>query len=124
MPENGLSERFDRIEKRVDALSADMTARFGKVDERFEQVDKRFNQIDERFKEIDKQFDGVKKQFHEVQEHFVGQREYTELAYTQLDRRMTAGFSRLERKINQVIDAQSRPKAPIRRQSRPSKRRR
>jgi tetrahydromethanopterin S-methyltransferase subunit G len=70
MPENGLSERFDRIEKRVDALSADMTARFGKVDERFEQVDKRFNQI------------------------------------------------------NQVIDAQSRPKAPIRRQSRPSKRRR
>jgi hypothetical protein len=94
MPENALSERVTRIEQKLDVLS-------DSVDARFEQVDKRFV---------------------EVQEHFVEQREYTEFAYDRLDRRMTQGFSRLERKIDQLIDALPRPTAAARRRSRRPKR--
>ena len=111
MAENGLSERVDRIEQKLE------------------------------------------KQFSEVQEHFVEQRQYIEFAYDQLGKRMTAGFSRLdrrvvdldkrmaagfflldqrmtdgfshlERKFDQVIDTQSRPTSTTGRRARPSKRRR
>jgi flagellar capping protein FliD len=120
MAENGLSERVERIENKVDTLS--------------ESVDQRFNEVD--------------KQFLEVREHFVEQRKYVEFAYEKLDKRMTAGFSRLdqrvddldkrmatgfsnleerfsrlERKFDQVIDTRSRPASPARRPARPSKRR-
>ena len=63
MPENGLSGRFERIEKKVDG-------------------------------------------------------------FNRLDHCVTEGFSPLERRLDQVIDATSRPKAATRRRSRPSKRRR
>ena len=111
MAENGLSERVDRIEQKLD------------------------------------------KQFSEVLEHFVEQRHYIEFAYDKLGKRMTAGFSRLdqrvddvdkrlaagfplldqcltegfsrlERKFDQVIDTQSRPTSTTSRRARPSKRRR
>ncbi len=82
------------------------------------------------------------RQFTETQEHFVEQRQYIEFAYEKsdermtasfsrldqrvddLDKRMTEGFSRLERKFDQVIDARSRPASVPRRRARPSKRRR
>jgi hypothetical protein len=38
MPENGMSERVDRIEQQID--------------ERFEQIDRRFNEIDRQFGEV------------------------------------------------------------------------
>ena len=121
MAENALSEQVDRIEYKLDALS--------------ESVDQRFTEVD--------------KQFLEVREHFVEQRKYVEFAYDTLDKRMTAGFSRLdqrideldkrmaagfsnlderfsrlERKFDQVIDSRSRPASATRRRARPSKRRR
>lgn len=113
MAENGLPERVERIEHKLDALSVS---------------------VDERFK-------GVDKQFLEVREHFVEQRQYIEFAYEKLDKRMTAGFSRLdqrvddldkrmtegfsrlERKFDQVIDARAPASVP-RPRARPSKRRR
>ena len=89
MAENGLSERVERIEQKLD------------------------------------------KQFTEVQEHFVEQRRYIESAYDKLDqridgldRRMTDGFSSLERKFDQVIDTPSRATSAARRRARPSKRHR
>jgi len=89
MTENGLSERAERIEQKLD------------------------------------------KQFTEVQEHFVEQRRYIEFAYDKLDKRvdgldkrMTDGFSRLERKFDQFIVTPSRPTSAARRRARPSKRRR
>ena len=56
MAENGLSERVERIENKLDALS---------------------ESVDQRFKEVDKQF-------LEVREHFVEQRKYIEFAYDKL----------------------------------------
>ncbi len=40
------------VDKRFDAVKADMDRRFEQVDKRFEQVDKRFEQVDKRFEEI------------------------------------------------------------------------
>ena len=92
---DALPERVDTIERKLDALSSS-------VDKRFEQVDKRFDEVDKRFEEVDKRFEEVKLQF-------VEQRQYTEFAYERLEQRMSAGFKRLERKLDQVIDDRSRP---------------
>ena len=51
-------------------------------------------------------------------------RQMTERDSIGLSHRMTEGFSRLELKLDQVIDAPSRPRATTRGRSRPSKRRR
>ena len=107
MPETSSSERFDRVEKKLDDLSASVDARFASVDKRFDEMRQEFQN-----------------EFRDVQEHFVEQRQYTEFAYGRLDRRMTEGFSRLERKLDQVIDAQSRPGTATQPRPRPSKRRR
>jgi chromosome segregation ATPase len=119
--------RFEQVDGRfeqVDARFEQVDARFEQVDARFGQVDARFGQLDERLAAIDRQFEAIHKEFREVQGHFVEQREYTEFAYERLDRRLTQGFSRLERRLDQVIDAQSRPGTATQPRSRPSKRRR
>jgi predicted nucleic acid-binding Zn-ribbon protein len=119
MPENGMSERADRIEKKLDALSASVDARFEQVEKRFEQIDRRFNDVD--------------RQFLEVRDHFVEQRQYIEFACDRLSKRidnseqkLTEGLSRVERKLDQFIESQSRPRSSgtTSRRLRPSKRRR
>jgi hypothetical protein len=118
MPETSSSERFDRIEKKLDDLSTSVEARFAAVDTRFAESREEY-----------------RKELREVQEHFVEQRQYTEFAsehlerrmtegFSRLDRRVTEGFSRLERKLDQVIDTQSRPRVTTPPRPRPSKRRR
>jgi hypothetical protein len=51
----------------------------------------------------------VDRRFDEVTQAFVEQRQYTEFAFGQLERRMNEGFTRLERKLDQFIDSQSQP---------------
>ena len=97
---NALPARVGVIEQKLDALSASAGARFAQVDKRFDEVDKRFD---------------------EVTQQLVEQREYTEFAYERLSTQMASGFSRLERKVDQVIDAQSR--AARRRPARRSRKR-
>jgi hypothetical protein len=102
---DALPERVEAIEHKLDALSLS---------------------VDNRFAEIDKRFD-------EVSERFVEQRQYTEFAFGQLERRMNEGFTRLEkslaagsdlerleRKLDQFIDSQSRrdPRLKARRRKR------
>jgi hypothetical protein len=141
MPANGMSERVDRIEQKLDALSGTVTTLSATVDALSASVDARFEQVDKRFEDIDKRFD-------EVRDHFVEQREYIEFASDRLDRlmsdgftalerriadseryyeqRLTEGLSRLEHKLDQFIDSQSRPtsRATTSRRPRPPKRRR
>jgi hypothetical protein len=66
-----------RIEAKLDALSAS---------------------VDERFADVDRQFS-------DLREHLVEQREYVEFAYSSLERKMDAGFARLERKVDRLIDS-------------------
>jgi hypothetical protein len=114
MAENEGLERVVRLEKKLDALSVS---------------------VDERFNDVDKRFD-------EVRDHFVEQRQYVEFAYDQLNRRMSDGFAgleqritdvkqeltgglaRVERKLDRLIDSQTKPSATKSRRLRPSKRRR
>jgi hypothetical protein len=75
----------------------------------------------------------VDRRFDEVTQAFVEQRQYTEFAFGQLERRMNEGFTRLEkslaarsdlerleRKLDQFIDSQSRrdPRLKARRRKR------
>ena len=116
---DALPERVELIERKLDALSMSVDRRFEEVNRRFDEVDKRFNEVDKRF--------------NEVTQAFVEQRQYTEFAYAQLERRMVDGFGRLEqmraidsarlerleRKLDQFIESQSR--RPPRSTGRPKK---
>ena len=107
MVENGLSERVERIEQKLDKQFTEVQEHF--VEQRrciafaYDKLDKRVDGLDERmtagFARLDQRTDG-------------------------LDQRMTDGFSRLERKFDQVIDTPSRATSAARRRARPSKRRR
>lgn len=113
---NALPERVEVIARTLDDLSASVDARFEQVDRRFDEVDKRFEQIDRRFDEVDRRFEQVDRRFDEVTAAIVEQREYTEFAFQRVERRMdgferstVAGFARLERKLDLILDAQQRP---------------
>jgi hypothetical protein len=75
-----MAGRIDKLEERVQAVE--------------EKVDRLSSQVDERF--------------HAVDVAFLEQREYTEFGYARLEANMDAGFGRLERKLDQFIDAQLR----------------
>jgi hypothetical protein len=75
--------------------------------------------VDQRFDAVDSRFDAVDSRFDAVDAAFVEQREYTEFAFalvsSELRAEMQAGFGgvsarfdRLERKLDQFIDTQSR----------------
>jgi tetrahydromethanopterin S-methyltransferase subunit G len=92
-----LTGRVQAIEQKVDQLS-------GSIDQRFEQVDRRFEQVDRRFEQVDRRFDGIERAL-------VEQRAYTEFASERLDAKMDAGFARLERKLDQILDLHQ-PRTP------------
>ncbi len=88
------SGRKDDLERKVDALSANVDALSTNVDSLSASVDLRFNEVDKRFDEVAK--------------GFVEQRQYTEFAFDRLTGEMRGGFNRIERKLDQFIDTQSK----------------
>ena len=91
----------ETVEQKLDKLSASVDHRFGAVDQRFDAVDRHF--------------DGVNRQFDDVTAALAEQRQYTEFAFDRLASEMRAGFkgvegrfNRLERKLDQFIDTQSK----------------
>jgi ABC-type transporter Mla subunit MlaD len=91
----------ETVEQKLDKLSAS-------VDQRFDAVDQRFEAVDQRFNAVDRQFDDVRAALAE-------QRQYTEFAFDRLASDMSDGFkgvegrfNRLERKLDQFIDTQSK----------------
>jgi DNA anti-recombination protein RmuC len=56
-----MREGFDQIDRRFEAMQANIDRRFEQVDKRFEQVDKRFEQVDKRFEQMDRRFDEMLK---------------------------------------------------------------
>ena len=119
----------ETLEQKVDTLTATVDARFDAVDKQFEGVDKRFEASDTRFEAIDKRFDAVDKRlddvdkrFDDVTEALVEQRQYTEFAFEKLrtelsvsSRQIRGDISRLERKLDRVLDTRTRTKSPRRR---------
>ena len=123
-----VARRVEVVEQKVDRLSVTMDQRFDQVDERFRQVDERFRQVDERFRQVDERFRQVDKRFDQVDAALQEQRRYTEFSYGRLDAKMDAGFARLERKVDQLIDTQSKTNELVERRLQalesPSRRRR
>lgn len=123
-----MSERLESLGNKVDALAESVSVLSARIDGLAERVETLSSSVDARFTE--------------VSEQFVEQRKYTELAYTDLVRRMnqmehkletgmaaqsalmTSRFERLERKLDQFIDAQLRINQTVERQLRSLKGRR
>ena len=112
MAENGLSERVERIEQKLDKQFTEVQEHFVEQ-RRYEQrryIEFAYDKLDQRIDGLDQRMtDG----FARLDERIDG-----------LDNRMTDGFSRLERKFDQFIDTPSRATSAARRRARPSKRRR
>ena len=89
-PMKGVPAKVDAIEQKLDALAGSVQSQFASVDARFEAVDARFEAVDARF--------------DEVTSALVEQRQYTEFAFDRLRSEMIAGFGRLERKLDLLID--------------------
>jgi hypothetical protein len=126
-----IQDRVSVVEQKVDAFSKSVDRRFEQVDRRFEQVDRRFEQVDRRFDQVDQRFDQVDRRFDETTAAVVEQRQYTEFAFERLRGEMLARFDaiearmatradidRLERKLDQFIDASSRGRDASRRPKR------
>jgi len=80
-----MADRIDDLTKRVETVETKLDRLSASVDQRFDQVDRRFEEVDRRFDQVDAAI--------------VEQLEYTEFAYSRLEAKMEAGFSRLEGKI-------------------------
>ncbi|HEY3886414.1 MAG TPA: hypothetical protein VGL62_14475 [Vicinamibacterales bacterium] len=117
--EKPLPETLETIADRIAALGASVDARFAQVDARFGQVDARFAQVDARFAQVDARLATIDSRFDEVTEALVEQRRYTEFAFDTLRHEMmeamTAGFGRLDRKLDQILAIAPRPPAARRR---------
>jgi len=97
-PVDNPSEQITIVERKLDTLSTSIDARFDAVDARFDAVDAR---VDAMSASVDRRFD-------DVTVAIVEQRQYTEFAIDRLAGEMKAGFGRLERKLDQFIDTQSK----------------
>lgn len=119
---NELEARVERVEKKVDALTASIDARFDQVDVAIAEqqqyttfaffqlearliarMDNGFARMEGRFQQIDGKLDQIDRQFQQVDGRFA-----------QIDGR----FSRIERKLDQFIDTQSRANALMERRLR------
>ena len=103
-----LEERVQVVEGKVDQLASAMNAGFQTVDEAFREqreytefcfarlearMDAGFAQIDDRFAQIDDRFAQIDDRFVKIDDRF---------------NKMDAGLSRVERKLDQFIDVQTR----------------
>jgi ABC-type phosphate transport system auxiliary subunit len=65
-----MREGFDQIDRRFEAMQANIDRRFEQVDKRFEamqlSIDKRFEQVDRRFEQVDKRFEQMDRRFDEM----------------------------------------------------------
>lgn len=89
-PMEDLPAKVDAIEHKLDALAGSVRSLSDSVDARFDAVDARFATVDARF--------------DDVTAALVEQRQYTEFAFERLRGEMGAGFGRLERKLDLLID--------------------
>ena len=80
-----------------------------------QKLDKLSASVDHRFGAVDHRFDAVDRQFGEVRAALAEQRQYTEFAFDRVASEMRDGFkgvegrfNKLERKLDQFIDTQSK----------------
>jgi predicted nuclease with TOPRIM domain len=120
---DSLAGRLDRVEGKVDALAERVDRVEGKVDRLTGRVDRIDDKVDALAASVDARFEAVDRRFDEVARHFAEMREYIEFCNDQLRRQVTAAiegldgrmasrFDRFERKLDQVIEGQTRSRRP------------
>ena len=101
-----VNAQFGEVNARFGEINArfgEVNARFGEVNARFDEVTARFDEITARFERIDRRLD---ESFAAITQQFVEQRAYTDFAYERLDKAdqaLTAGITRLERKLDRIL---------------------
>ena len=93
---DGHDSQFSGIGRRLDSIDG----RFDRIDGRFDRIDGRFDRIDDPFDRIDDRFARIDDQFARIDDRFVS----IDDQFASIDDR----FNRLERKLDQFIDTQSR----------------
>ena len=103
-----ISDGFARLEQRVSEGFAASDQRMDRFDQRMDMFDQRMDTLDQRMDSLDQR----------MAHGFAAADQRT----IDLKHELTEGFSRVERKLDQFIESQSRSK--VTRRARPSKRRR
>jgi flagellar capping protein FliD len=132
MAENGLPERVERIEQKLDKQFTDVQEHFAEqrkyIEFAYEKLDKRIDGLDTRMNEglasLDQRIDRLDRRLTDGFSGLDQRIGRLDQRIDRMDQRMTDGFSRLERKFDQFIDTPPRPTSAARRRASPSKRRR
>ena len=141
MAEHEGLERVVRIEKKLDALSISVDERFSEVRDHFveqreyiefayDRLDRRISdgfarleqRVSEGFAASDQRMDTLDQRMDSLDQRMAHGFAAADQRTIDLKHELTEGFSRVERKLDQFIESQSRSK--VTRRARPSKRRR
>jgi len=104
-----LTERVQVVEVKVDRLSSTV----GQLTTRVDGLTTTVGQLSTRVDGLTTRVDGLTTTVSELSTAmaagFVEQREYTEFSHARLEAKMDAGFARVDRKLDQLIDAHRPP---------------
>lgn len=123
-------KRFEKVDKQFESVDQQfrlMDNRFVTIDRRFNTIDERFNGIDEQFEGVERKFEGINQKFEGIDDQFKGIDDQfeglfeivtfikdtaaskedlvrvetgLEVRIFDLESRMGAGFSKLDKKID------------------------
>ena len=95
---NGIDQRFDGIDRRLDGIDQ----RFDGIDRRLDGIDQRFDGIDRRLDGIDQRFDGIDRRLDGIDQRFDG----IDRRLDGIDRRLDGIDQRLDG-VDRRLDAQT-----------------
>ena len=106
-----LTERVQVVEVKVDRLSSTVGQLSTRVDGLMTSVDRLTTSVDGLTTTVGQLSTTASELSTAMVSGFVEQREYTEFSHARLEAKMDAGFAGVDRKLDQLIDAQRpRPK--------------
>ena len=117
-----ISDGFARLEQRVSEGFAASDQRMDRFDQRMDTFDQRMDTFDQRMDTLDQRMDSLDQRMDSLDQRMAHGFAAADQRTIDLKHELTEGFSRVERKLDQFIESQSRSK--VTRRARPSKRRR
>jgi hypothetical protein len=116
--EQRVSEGFAASDQRMDMFDQRMDT----FDQRMDRFDQRMDRFDQRMDMFDQRMDTLDQRMDSLDQRMAHGFAAADQRTIDLKHELTEGFSRVERKLDQFIESQSRSK--VTRRARPSKRRR
>lgn len=96
MDENATTNtnRFDKIDHRLDVLSTQLDTKFGNIDDKFDKIDQRFDALDTQ---LEKKFSSIDRKFDKIDGLFTK----TESQFNKLTAYMLRRFDRVDKKLDE-----------------------